>query len=86
MTSKAQIKARENFVKNYAQKKKGSKSTKTNRKKDKYDKLYEADRREWNSLMEETKFGRLAKLAKKKAGNCHFMPFFHGHFNRELLI
>lgn len=34
MVSKAQIKARENFVKNYA-KKKGSKSTKSNRKKDK---------------------------------------------------
>jgi hypothetical protein len=35
MASKAQIKARENFVKNYAGKKKGSKSTKSNRKKDK---------------------------------------------------
>ena len=37
MASEAQIKARENFVKNYAGKKKGSKSTKpkTNTKKDK---------------------------------------------------
>ena len=37
MPSAKQIKARENFVKNYAGKKKGSKSTKpkTNRKKDK---------------------------------------------------
>ena len=33
MASKAQIKARENFVKNYAQKKKGSKSTKPKTKK-----------------------------------------------------
>ena len=35
MASKAQIKAREDFVKNYAGKKKSSKSTKSNRKKDK---------------------------------------------------
>ena len=35
MASAKQIKAQENFVKNYAGKKKSSKSTKSNRKKDK---------------------------------------------------
>ena len=65
--SAKQIKARENFVKNYAQKKKGSKSTKpkTNRKKDKYDKLYEADRRAFKKM---TKSGNkvMARLQKLK--------------------